>query len=257
MKNENAITWKYTGITKPKSEHGGTIYNILMCAVYNGYPDEDLEWYYSVGTFRDGKFYDKDGKEYPAQYWALINTPYAWECDPPYNILASLQNKKSKDGLWTTDSDRNYATLEDAIAIAAAVHDRQLDKAGEPYILHPLRLMMRMTSTEAMITAILHDVVEDSSPEDKWTFARLREYGFSEKVVEAVDGVTSRSDDGESYDEFIERAASNPIAREVKIADLEDNMNLLRLREVGQKELDRLQKYHRSWLRLQDRMPAQ
>ena len=148
------------------------------------------------------------------------------------------------------------AGLEDAIAIAAGVHKGQTDKAGAPYILHPLRLMMRMTSTDAMITAILHDVVEDSSQEDKWTFARLRKYGFSERVVEAVDGVTSRSADGESYEEFLERAAINPIAREVKIADLEDNMNLLRLSEVGQKELDRLQKYHRSWLRLQEKMAA-
>lgn len=89
-----------------------------------------------------------------------------------------------------TSPPNRTATVEDAIAIAAQVHQGQTDKAGAPYILHPLRLMMRMTSADAMITAILHDVVEDSSPQDKWTFDRLRDYGFSEKVVEAVDGVT-------------------------------------------------------------------
>ena len=111
------------------------------------------------------------------------------------------------------------ATLEDAISIAADAHKRQFDKAGAPYILHPLRMMMRMTSEAAMMTAILHDVVEDSD----WTLEGLREVGFSEEVLTAIDGATNRS--GESYEQFIERAATNPIARQVKIADLEDNTN--------------------------------
>lgn len=149
------------------------------------------------------------------------------------------------------------ATLEQAVAIAANVHEGQKDKAGAPYLLHPLRLMMRMKSETAMIVAVLHDVVEDSSPEDKWTFDRLRENGFSEEVIQAVDGVTNR--EGESYESFVERAAANPISCEVKIADLEDNMNLLRLGEIRPKDLDRLEKYHRSWLNLmtQARAPTQ
>ena len=97
-------------------------------------------------------------------------------------------------------------------------------------------------NTEAeMITAILHDVVEDSD----WTFEGLREAGFSAEALEAVNGVTSRSD--ESYEQFIERAARNPIARQVKIADLEDNMNILRIGEIKPKDLERLEKYHKSW----------
>lgn len=136
------------------------------------------------------------------------------------------------------------ASLEKAIGIAAAAHEGAYDKSGQPYIMHPLRMMMRMKSTEAMITAVLHDVVEDS----EWTFDGLRECGFSETILAALDGVTSR--DEEPYEDFIERAAGNAISREVKIADLEDNMNMLRLNEVGQKQLDRLAKYHRSWLKL-------
>lgn len=145
------------------------------------------------------------------------------------------------------------ATIEDAIAIAATVHKGQIDKSGAPYILHPLRLMMRMHTDATIMTAVLHDVVEDSRdnpPESKWTLDRLRENGFSEAVVEALDGVTDRKDMGESYEDFVERAAKNPISRAVKIADLEDNMNLLRLGELRAKDIGRLERYHRAWLKL-------
>ncbi len=132
-------------------------------------------------------------------------------------------------------------TLEDAIQIAAEAHKGQPDKAGAPYILHPLRMMMRMKSESEMITAILHDVVEDTD----WTIEKLREKGFSEEVLEAVECVTNR--EGESYEQFIERAGKNPIARQVKIADLEDNMNIQRIGEISPKDLERLGKYHKSW----------
>lgn len=137
------------------------------------------------------------------------------------------------------------SSLENAIAIAATVHKGQTDKAGAPYILHPLRLMMKMADRSAQIAAILHDVVEDGPAEDKWTFERLREAGFDDDVVEAVNCVTKR--DGEDYEEFIRRAATNPVARRVKIADLEDNMNILRIGEIRPRDLERLEKYHRSW----------
>ncbi len=145
------------------------------------------------------------------------------------------------------------ATLSDAIAIAAIAHRCQLDKAGAPYVLHPIRMMMKMPSEAAQITAVLHDVVEDSwdnPPEAKWTFERLKEEGFSDEILEALDGVTDRKEQGESYDEFVDRAALNPISRMVKIADLEDNMNMLRLKEIRPKDLERLEKYHRSWKKL-------
>ena len=139
----------------------------------------------------------------------------------------------------------NIATLEDAIAIAAKSHKGQTDKAGACYILHPLRLMMRMKTEAEMMTAILHDVVEDSND---WTIEKLRDAGFPEEVLEAVEGVTNR--EGESYEQFIERAGQNPIARQVKIADLEDNMNIHRIKEIKPKDLVRLEKYHKSWQKL-------
>jgi (p)ppGpp synthase/HD superfamily hydrolase len=139
------------------------------------------------------------------------------------------------------------ATIEDAIAIAAQVHKGQTDKSGAPYVLHPLRLMMQMETEAEMMVAVLHDVVEDSRDkgENQWTFEKLREYGFSEEVLAALDCVTNRAD--ESYDEFVKRASRNPIAHRVKIADLEDNMNIKRIGELKLNDLKRLEKYHRSW----------
>ena len=135
----------------------------------------------------------------------------------------------------------NFATVEDAVSIAARAHRGQKDKAGAPYLLHPLRMMLRMDTEAAMMAAVLHDVVEDT----EWTFERLREVGFSEEVLEAIDCLTHR--EGESYQEFVERVRTNPIARQVKIADLEDNMNVRRIDQLGPRDLERLEKYHRAW----------
>src|SRR5687767_966906 len=138
------------------------------------------------------------------------------------------------------------ATVEDAISIAAHAHKGQKDKAGAPYLLHPLRMMLRMDSEAAMMAAVLHDVVEDT----EWTLERLREAGFSDEVLEAVDCLTHR--EGESYQEFVERVRTNSIARQVKIADLEDNMNIRRINQLGPKDLERLEKYHKAWRVLTD-----
>ena len=144
----------------------------------------------------------------------------------------------------------SMATVEDAVAIAAQAHRGQKDKAGAPYLLHPLRLMMRMETEAAMMAAVLHDVVEDT----EWTLERLREAGFSAEVLEAVDCLTRRG--GESYEEFVERVRANPTARRVKIADLEDNMNIRRISRLGASDLERLEKYHRAWRALTGANPS-
>jgi (p)ppGpp synthase/HD superfamily hydrolase len=136
------------------------------------------------------------------------------------------------------------AMLGKAIAIAAQAHQDQYDKAGAPYILHPLRMMLRMSSETEMIAAVLHDVVEDTD----WTLEQLRQAGFAEEVVQAVECVTHR--DHETYDEFVARVRTNVIARKVKLADLEDNMDMRRLGTLTEKDTQRLHKYHRAWLAL-------
>ncbi|HEU5039990.1 MAG TPA: HD domain-containing protein [Gemmatimonadales bacterium] len=137
------------------------------------------------------------------------------------------------------------ATLERALQIAAEAHQGQLDKAGEPYLLHPLRVMLRVTGEPERIVALLHDVVEDSAA---WTIERLRAEGFAEEVVQAVDRLTRR--EGEEYEALIERAAGHPLALRVKLADLEDNKALARLADPGERDRARIERYRRAHARL-------
>jgi (p)ppGpp synthase/HD superfamily hydrolase len=112
-------------------------------------------------------------------------------------------------------------SLERAIDIATEAHQDQLDKAGEPYILHPMRVMEGMLSDDEKIVAVLHDVVEKNPA---WTLNRLAEEGFSKKVIEGIDAMTRRPH--ESYEDFVLRAGSDPIGRTVKLADLRDNLDM-------------------------------
>ena len=137
------------------------------------------------------------------------------------------------------------SSLEEAIALAVEAHKGQVDKSGQPYILHPLRVMFRLESENERIVGILHDVVEDTPI----TFAQLRQMGYSEEVIEGVDGVTRR--EKETYAQFIERSQQNRLSCRVKIADLEDNMDLRRLpRDLTERDYERLQRYTRAWRKL-------
>jgi (p)ppGpp synthase/HD superfamily hydrolase len=144
------------------------------------------------------------------------------------------------------------ATLERAIIIAATAHVGTVDKANAPYVLHPLRLMLAMQDEVSSIVAVLHDVVEDSRPPNRWGFAELRAEGFSEEVLAALDCVTRR--DEESYEAFIDRCLPNPTARMVKIADLNDNLDIRRIgHELTDKDVQRIRKYQNALTRLKSR----
>ncbi|WP_248309841.1 HD domain-containing protein [Bosea sp. WAO] len=122
--------------------------------------------------------------------------------------------------------EKLMGNLERAIEIAAAAHAGQTDKAGAPYISHPLRVALgfiRAGDEERAIIAVLHDVIEDSDV----TAADLQREGFSQTIVEAVEALTRPED--EPYQDFILRAAGNELARPVKVADIKDNMNRTRL----------------------------
>jgi (p)ppGpp synthase/HD superfamily hydrolase len=140
----------------------------------------------------------------------------------------------------------DVADLEEAIRIAVEAHRGQKDRAGAPYILHPLRMMLRVQTDAERMAAVLHDVVEDTP----WTLDDLRARGFPAEVLEAVDRLTRRP--GEAYDDFVERAAAHPVARRVKLADIEDNLDLRRLDAVEAGDLDRLGRYLRAYRRLSD-----
>lgn len=130
--------------------------------------------------------------------------------------------------------------LDKAIRIAAKAHEGQMDKAGQPYILHPLRVMfMRRNETER-ICAVLHDVIEDSDI----TIEYLRKEGFSEEVLSVLDALTKR--ENENYDDFIGRVIANKTACKVKLADLSDNMDLSRISNPTQEDYQRVEKYRKA-----------
>ena len=134
--------------------------------------------------------------------------------------------------------------IEKSLEIALKAYSGQKDKAGKTYILHPLRIMFKMESEYEMSVALLHDVIEDSvySAED------LLAEGIPHEVVEAVNLLSKI--DGETYDQFIARVIGNALASKIKLADIEDNINILRLESVGEKDLERVAKYHKAWKKL-------
>ncbi len=136
--------------------------------------------------------------------------------------------------------------LEKALRIAGKAHKGQVDKAGDPYIFHPIRVSNRCLTNEERIVALLHDVIEDADI----TFEHLLAEGFPRNIVDAIVSVTRNKD--ESYDEFIKRARLNPIGRIVKIHDLEDNMDITRLKNITENDISRLNKYIRAYKYLKE-----
>jgi len=140
-------------------------------------------------------------------------------------------------------------TLADAVILAVNAHRHQADKVGEPYYLHSLRVMTKVRTETERVVAVLHDLIEDTS----YTEDDLHSMGYSEEILSALDCLTRREE--ETYEQFIERIKPNPIARRVKLADLEDNMDLTRLRELPDEDLHRYQRYVKAWHVLRDMGP--
>ncbi len=135
-----------------------------------------------------------------------------------------------------------YRELYDcALRIAIHAHEGQKDKSEREYIMHPIRVAERCKDPRAKIVALLHDTIEDT----KVTVEYLRNQGFPEEIIDGVLSVTKR--EGENYDTFVNRASKNPIGKEVKQADLEDNMDIRRLTELTDDDITRLRKYLKAW----------
>ena len=143
--------------------------------------------------------------------------------------------------------------LEKAIKIAVEAHTGQVDKGGNPYILHPLRVMLSLDTEEERIVGILHDVVEDC---EGWTWERLREQGCSDEIIEALKSVSKTPEEEKQfkkmddpnekldhYLEFIKRAKFNKIGRNVKAADIKDNLDISRIDDITESDIDRLNRY--------------
>lgn len=135
------------------------------------------------------------------------------------------------------DNMKTKGTLQDAIELAALAHRGQTRKNGTPYILHPLRVMLRMFTIDEMIVAVLHDVLEDCKT---ITPLMLKDMGFALHIIDAL-WLLNKT--GKTYDCYVKDLSVNPLARKVKIADLRDNMNLTELPEITPKDIERNQKY--------------
>jgi len=129
--------------------------------------------------------------------------------------------------------------LERAIAIAAKAHEGQVDKAGNPYLDHPLFVMKNVNSLEQKIVAVLHDAVEDS----ELTLEQLRSEGFPEVLVSAIAAITKI--EGEAYAAYVERVIANPIALRVKIADVTHNLDIRRIANPTEADFQRIAKYQK------------
>ena len=142
--------------------------------------------------------------------------------------------------------------LAKAISFASDMHVAQTDKGGNAYILHPLRMMMRLRTgdEELMAIAVLHDVVEDCNV----SFDDLRDIGMTERVVSGVRALTRQN--GETYEQFIERLGGNRDALLVKREDLRDNSDLTRLKGVTEKDVARMQKYMHAFKRVEVMLAA-
>lgn len=136
--------------------------------------------------------------------------------------------------------------LAKAISIAAKGFENKTDKAGEPYIMHCLRVMnnLHTTDKELQCIAILHDCVEDGV----CTFEDLIKEGFSQRVIFGVMNLTH--DKAISYEEYIKKIAQFPDCVKVKLADLKDNSDITRLKGLTKKDFDRMEKYHKSYVYL-------
>ena len=145
--------------------------------------------------------------------------------------------------------------LENAIKIAVEAHSGQVDKGGNPYILHLLRVMLSQNSEGERIVGVLHDVVEDC---EGWTWERLKEEGSSDEIIVALQSVSKTPEEEAEYRslpedeklghylEFIQRAKANEIGWNVKAADIRDNLDISRIDDITESDINRLNRYKKA-----------
>ena len=153
------------------------------------------------------------------------------------NVLGDNVRYSSKKVKFYKDIDM----LNKAITIATKAHNNQTDKAGQPYILHPLRVMLKLSNDIDRQVAILHDVIEDTNI----SIDDLRRERFEDNVLKALSFITRKKD--EKYFDYINKVKQNCIAKKVKIVDLEDNMNLSRIQNITDKDLGRMKRYVKAY----------
>jgi (p)ppGpp synthase/HD superfamily hydrolase len=153
------------------------------------------------------------------------------------HLIMDAKEKKMKRG----------EMLNKMLVLATTRHAGQFDRGGNPYILHPLKVMYYLKSNdeELQCIALAHDLVEDTDT----SYDELRELGFTERIIQGIAALTKVP--GETYDQYKERVKANADAVKVKMADLRHNTDIRRLKGVTEKDLARVEKYQRFYLELQ------
>ena len=131
--------------------------------------------------------------------------------------------------------------FEDIVDFMLKKHSGQKDKSGKPYIQHPMFVSSHCKTYEAKVVALLHDVLEDTDA----TIEDLKKIGLGQKEIDAI--VLLTKPEKEDYMHYVKRVAQNPIAREVKMADLTHNMDLTRLDVITEKDIARTEKYKKAY----------
>ena len=139
--------------------------------------------------------------------------------------------------IYTELTDKAYEVMKKA-------HEGQFDKAGVPYIFHPITVASFMEDEDTTVVALLHDVIEDTD----YTIEKLRDLGFTEEQLEAIDCMTHR--ENENYLDYVRRVKNNPIAKAVKYGDLRHNMDLSRIKNHTEKDFNRIKNKYKRALRI-------
>ena len=142
--------------------------------------------------------------------------------------------------------------LSTMLVLATQRHDGQFDKGGNPYILHPLKVMhyLKSDDEELQCVALGHDLIEDTFKRIEDGVGSLRYNGFSERVIAGIVALTKR--DGQTYDDYKAQVLMSRDAMLVKLADLRHNSDIRRLKGVGEKDIARIAKYHEFYLQIQE-----
>jgi len=136
------------------------------------------------------------------------------------------------------------------LLLATNGHADQFDRGGQPYILHPLKVMhyLKTDDEELQCIALGHDIIEDT----KITYKELNDAGISVRVINGIHALTKLP--GETYDEYKSRVMNNEDAMRVKLCDLRHNTDIRRLKGVTEKDLERIAKYQRFYLEIQSKL---
>lgn len=188
---------------------------------------------------------DDNGKRYTyrfgAEKWVRsgIMVRYMWPDDSKFDQYIVISEEKAMQLL---DEQRNKLDqlLSLAIKVATEAHEGQLDKGGNPYILHPQAVAASLDNTENKIVAYLHDVIEDTDV----TLDKLEKLGFTYRIVNSVRILTKSKD--VSYDDYLKSVKKDSNAWHVKMADIKHNMDISRIPNPTAKDFSRIEKYKKA-----------